>query len=80
KEDPSSSGRRTISKDRWRIGLGDLVAGDDGKDETKERDEREHDNMLVAGPAKRIAGLHQFEKSVEGERAQNEEKGDKHRR
>ena len=80
KDEPSSSGLRMISKDRRRITVGDLVAGDDGEDETKERDEREYDNMLITGPAKRIAGLHQLKKSVEGERAQNEEEGDKHRR
>ena len=68
-----------ISKDRCRIAVGDLGAEDDGSDETKERDDRENDDVLIASPAKRKAGLHQFEKSVEGERAQNEKEGDEHR-
>ena len=57
-----------------------MEAEDGGGDETQERDEREKDNMLIAGPAERVLGLHQFKKSVEGECSQNEEEGDKHRR
>lgn len=36
--------------------------------------------MLIAGPRERVFRLHQFNKSVEGDRSQNEEQGDKHRR
>lgn len=32
--------------------------------------------MLIASPVDRVLGLHQFEKTVEGESSQNEEEGD----
>ena len=36
--------------------------------------------MLIASPAEGEFGLHQFEKTIEGEGSQNEKEGDKHRR
>jgi len=51
-----------------------------GSDETNDCEDGEYDYMLIAGPRERETRLHQFEKAVEGERAQNEKEGDEHRR
>ena len=63
-----------------RIAVRDLGAEESGEDETYSRDDGENDDVLIASPGEREFGLHQFEKSVEGECSQNEEQGDKHRR
>ena len=69
-----------ISKDRCRIGLGNLAAGDDGKDETKERDEREHEDVLVVFPSDGVSEPHMHEELIERQEADYEKEGDKHRR
>ena len=62
-----------------RIAVRDLGAEEAREDETQYCDDGEYDHLLVACPAERELGLHQFKKAVEGECSQNEEQGDKHR-
>ena len=62
------------------IAIGNLGAEETRENETYNRDDREDDDMLIASPAERELGLHQFKKAVEGECSQNEEQGDEHRR
>ena len=76
----ASSGLRTISKERCRIGLRDLVAGDDGEDETKERDEREHEDVLIVFPGDGVSEPHTHEELIERQEADYEKEGDKPRR
>ena len=61
--------------------FGDLDAKKDGKDETKHGNDSQDDDVLVAGPCKRILLLKpKLVKAVHGKSAKAHEKCDKHRR
>ena len=76
---PSTS-RSCSFNDSGSIVIRDLCAEDTSADETKYRDEREYDHVLIAEPCEWHVFAHHFKKSQERKRADDQKQGDKHRR
>ena len=63
-----------------RIAVRDLSAKETGSDKTQGRDEREDDDMLVAGPVDGEVSFHQFDEAKKGPRSDKEKERDTHGR
>ena len=73
----SLSGRRTILNAG--IAVRDLCTEDTGADETQRSDSRKNDHMLVTSPAEWEVPTREVEITIEGDCADYQKQGDKHR-